>query len=118
MLHQLGKCEKFGDHEVCNPFPLNHAVDLLIIVKIKMIDKGYAGTCHVQSVKCEHGFRQRRTDERHPRMIFPGDIEGGKRFRIPFPVAEHLPVCILPVSVLDGYALQTFLAAGIQLPDK
>ena len=117
-LHQLGIGEQLRDDQVGDLLTLDHAVNLLLVVQVEVIDDGHGRAGHVQAVVREDGLGQRRADQRHPRTGRAVDAHAGERLRVALPVAEHLPVGVRPVAVADGDALQAVLAVGVQIPDK
>ena len=108
----------FGNHQIGNLLPFDHGPDTLFVVQIKMINKGYRSPGHIQRIERKNSLRLLRADQRHAGMIFACKVHTGKGFRVPFPIAEHLPVGIGPIAVVDRNAFQALLAVGIQFPDK
>ena len=70
-LHQIRECEDLRDHQIRDLLPLYHAVDLLLIIQVEMVDDRHARTGHVQAVQCEERLGQRYADEPYAGVVIP-----------------------------------------------
>ena len=117
-LHQQRERPDLRDDQVGDSLPLDHAVDLLLVVKVEMVDLRYRGACHVQAVNGEDALRRRRADDRGARPVLSRDADACECLGIPLPVAEQLAIRVRPIAVPHGNAVQAFVAERVHLLDE
>ncbi len=116
--HQPRKRIILGNDQIGDLFLLNHAVDLILIEKIKGIDERNGRSRHVEPVKGEDRLCQGCSDQGYPRAVLARQIDSGKRRGISFPLVNQLTIIVRPIAVADRNALLPLFTAEIQFPDK